>query len=231
MTSYPQSRAWAKLFYALALYCLVIIIPTGASAQTRIYPKEIRGYKVERRVVEMKKPEKQNGKPGPTSATHPGTNQSQSENNNSNGQTSSQSDPESDEDALIQLGTPQLASVTSLGITLEVPIVVSPVKRSGRVDFLIFEDMVVNGTSVEIDEYHRAFDLPNKDPLTLHEPLRFYISLPSAVLAAIGEWSDSKETWLVTGRIYVFGKYKKAMFSFKRCIPVELKVTMRNPLK
>lgn len=227
----PRIPSWAKLFHFLALYCLVIIIPTGASAQTRTYPKEIRGYKVERRVVEVKKPEKQNGKPGTNSGTNPATNQSQSGSNSSDGQTSSASDPESDEDALIQFGKPQLARVTPLGITFEVPIVVSPVNQSGHIDFLMFEDMVVNGSSVEIAEYHRSFDLPNKGPLTLRDPLRFYIYLPSAVLAAIGEWSDSKETWLVTGRIYVFGKFKKGPFPFKRYIPVELKVTMRNPLK
>jgi len=183
----PRVLPWAKLFYAFGLCCLVIVIPNIAAAQTRTYPKEIRGYKVERRVVEVKKPEKQNGKAG----------SDKSQSGNSDGQTSNESNSEFDEDALIQLGKPQLARVTPLGITFEVPLVVSAVKQSGRVDFLVFEDMVVNGTSVEIDEYHRAFDLPNKQPLTLREPLRFYIYLPSAVLAAIGEWSDSKETWLV----------------------------------
>jgi hypothetical protein len=103
-----------------------------------------------------------------------------------------------------------------LGITFEVPILVSPVKQSGRVDFLVFEDMVVNGASVNIDEYHRVFDLPNKQPLTLREPLRFYIYLPSAMLAALGDWSDSKETWPVTGRVYVFGKFNEGLLSFKR---------------
>ena len=214
---------------------IIIVQATSAFPQTRTYPKEIRGYKVERRVVEVKKPEKPNGKAAPNPSTNPptnpSTNQSQSGNNSSDGQTSSESDPESDENALIKLGTPQLARVTPLGITFEVPIVVSPVTQGGHVDFLMFEDVVVNGTSVEIGEYHHAFDLPNKNPLTLREPLSFYIYLPNAMLAAIGEWSDSKETWPVTGRIYVFGKFKKAMFSFKRCIPVELKATMRNPLK
>jgi hypothetical protein len=209
------------------LLLIVIAQATSAFPQTRTYPKEIRGYKVERRVVEVKKPDKPNGKATP----NPSTTQSQSGNQSSNGQTSSESDPESDENALIKLGTPQLARVTPLGITFEVPIVVSPVTQGGHVDFLMFEDMTVNGTSVEIGEYHHAFDLPNRNPLTLREPLSFYIYLPNAMLAAIGEWSDSKETWPVTGRIYVFGKFKKAMFSFKRCIPVELKVTMRNPLK
>ncbi|MDX6290311.1 MAG: hypothetical protein QOH42_2110, partial [Blastocatellia bacterium] len=156
--------------------------------------------------------------------------QSQSGKNNSDGQTTDETN--SDEvDQLIQLGKPQLARVTPLGITFDVPIIVSAVKQSGHVDFLVFEDMVVNGTSVNIDEYRRVFDLPNKQPLTLREPIRIYIYLPSAMLAALGDWSDSKQTWPVTGRVYVFGKFKKGPFSFKRVVPVELNLVMRNPLK
>jgi hypothetical protein len=209
------------------LIFIVIAQATTAFPQTRTYPKEIRGYKIERTVVEVKKPETKNGKSG--NATGPAGNSDSQPNRD--GQASPGSNSESDDDALIKLGTPQLARVTPLGITFEVPIVVSPVTQSGHVDFLMFEDMVVNGSSVEIGEYHHAFDLPNKQALTLREPLSFYIYLPSAMLAAIGEWNDSKETWPVTGRVYVFGKFKKAMFSLKRCIPVELRVTMRNPLK
>lgn len=202
---------------------IVVAIPTTALLQTRTYPKEIRGYKVERTVVEIKKPETKNRESG--------NDQRQSGNSNSDGQVIAESKAESDVDELIQLGQPQLARVTPLGITFEVPIVVSPVKQSGHVDFLVFEDMVVNGTSVDIDEYHHAFDLPNKQPLTLREPLRFYIYLPNALLAALGDWSNSKETWPVTGRVYVFGKFKKSLFSFKRVVPVELNLTMRNPLR
>jgi hypothetical protein len=204
---------------------LSFLVAGGCPAQiksTPTYPKEIRGYKVERTVVEVKKPETKNEK-SPNDQSRRG--------NEEANQTERSTDPESDVDALIQLGPPQLARVTPLGITFEVPIVVSPVKQSGHVDFLAFEDMVVNGTSVDIDEYQHAFDLPNKQPLTLREPLRIYIYLPSAVLAALGVWSDSKETWPVTGRVYVFGKFKKGPFSFKRVVPVELNLTMRNPLR
>ena len=60
----PRVLPGAKLFYALALSCLVIIIPGSGAAQTRTYPKDIRGYKVERTVVEVKRPNKQNGNSG-----------------------------------------------------------------------------------------------------------------------------------------------------------------------
>ena len=218
----PRVLLRAKLFYVLALACLVIIIPSSGAAQTRTYPKEIRGYKVERTVVEIKKPETKNEKSG---------NDKSRSGNDGASQADTPAAPESDVDALIQLGQPHLVRATPLGITFEVPIVVSAVKQSGRVDFLVFEDMVVNGSSVDIEEYNHTFDLPNKQPLTLRDPLRFYIFLPNALLAALGDWSDSKETWPVTGRVYVFGKFKKAMFSFKRVVPVELNLSMRNPLK
>jgi hypothetical protein len=206
----------ASFFHAsgVNLVCLLLlfIVGTNAFAQTRSYPKELRGYKIERTAIEIKKTG------------------SQTSNSKSN-RTEEQNTSESDVDALIQFGKPQLARVTPLGITFKVPIVVAPVTQKGRVDFLMFEDMTVNDTSVQIDEYHRGFDLPNKKPLTLRDPLSFYIYLPSAVLAAIGDWRDSKATWPVTGRVYVFGKFKKGLFSFKRCVPVELNLTMRNPLK
>jgi hypothetical protein len=184
--------------------CVSLLFATGATraiAQTHSYPKEIRGYKIERTIVEVKKP---------------GNKQSNSDAN---------------VDSLIQLGDPQLGRVTPLGITFEVPIVVAPVRQKGHIDFLVFEDIVVNGSPVEIAEYRRAFDLPNGAPLTLREPLHFYIYLPRAVPAVVDEWSNSKQTWPVTGRVYVFGKFKKGWFSFKRCVPVELKLAMRNPLR
>jgi hypothetical protein len=177
-----------------------------AMAQTPSYPTELRGYKVERAVVEIKKKQKKTGSgPAGENAVDP--------------------------DTLIQFGDPQLASVSPLSIGLEIPMIIAPVQQKGHVEFLLFEEMVVNGTTVHIDEYHHSFDLPNKERFTLREPLKFYIYLPSAVLAAIGEWNNSKETWLVTGRVYVFGKFKKSVFNFKRCIPVELKFMMRNPLQ
>lgn len=190
----------------------VVLLIAGASAafsQARSYPDEIRGYKVERTVVEIKRPR------GP--AKDRGA--------------SDQPNTHTDVDELIQFGQPRVVRVTPLGITLEVPIVVAPITQKGRAEFLVFEDMVVNGTNVKIDEYHRAFDLPNKESLTLRDPLSFYVYLPSAVVAAVDDWSNTKETWPVTGRVYVFGKFKKGWFSGKRCVPVELNLKLRNPLR
>ena len=196
-------RAWESTRLATLLgsgISLILLFCLGStlSAQDNLArsPKEIRGYKVEPTIVELRK-----------------------------------SANDSKPDTLIKFGDAELARVTPLGISLEIPIVVSPVKQKGKVDFLLFEDMVFNGTPAEIDEYHSAFNLPNRDPVRLREPLRFYIYLPRAVLAGIDEWINSKDTWPVAGRVYVCGKFRKGPLSFKRCVPVELNLTMRDPLK
>ena len=199
-----------RTIHILTGVLILLVSPTLLHAQAITYPKEIRGYKVERAAVELKQNRNQNAKTGGNSSTK----QAQ---NDQSGQ-------------LIQFGSPRVASVTPLGISLEIPVVVSPVKQKGRVDFLVFKKMKVNGTSVEIDEYHRAFDLPNKKPLTLKEPLRFYVYLPSAIMVAIDELSSSTKEWPITGVVYVFGRFNKSIFRFKRVIPVEINLTTPNPL-
>jgi hypothetical protein len=191
---YPRLQIFAGIL-------IVLVWPTLLHAQSITYPKEIRGYKVERAAVELKETKRKNEQQNATSSQ------------------------------LIQFGSPRVAGVTPLGISLEIPVLVSPVKQKGRVDFLVFEKMEVNGTSVEIDEYHRAFDLPNNKPLTLKEPLRFYVYLPNALMAAIGELSSSVKEWPITGVVYVFGRFNKSIFRFKRVIPVEINLTTPNPLR
>ncbi|MFZ0748829.1 MAG: hypothetical protein WAM70_05670 [Pyrinomonadaceae bacterium] len=216
------------------MFCSFALLAAADSvrAQRQPYRKEIRGYKVERAAVELKSTEKKkpsksddgSGGGQDAAASRPDT-------SSSNQTSTASSTAGSDVDQLITFGSPSIARVSPLGITFNVPVVVAPIKQSGKVDFLLFEDMMVNDHSIEIDEYQRAFDLPTKKPLTLNEPLRFFIYTPVAALAAVGEWSNSRETWPVTGRVYVCGKYKKFLLSFKRCVPVELNLTMRNPLR
>ena len=201
-------------------------------SQTRDYPKEIRGYKVERAAVELKARETK--KVQKTTQQTPRSNDDPSTASASTVPTPTAAatpNPDPSVDQLITFGAPSLARMTPLGVTLNIPVVIAPIRQSGHVDFLLFEDMAVNRHSVEIEEYRRGFDLPTKKPVTLREPLQFFISLPTAALAAVDEGISSKETWPVTGRVYVCGKYKKFVFTFKRCVPVELNLTMKNPLR
>lgn len=195
----------AGLLALLLLTAFVTATAQQPNTAERAYPKEIRGYKIERAKVEIKRQK------------------DSSETKRANGS--------NDPDALIQFGEPRVARVTPLGITLEVPVTVAAVKQGGHVDFLTFEEMTVNGTPVTVDEYDHPFELPNKNPVTLPEPIRLFISAPRVLLGAIDEWSNSQETWPVTGRVYVFGRFKKFLFNFKRAVPIELSLSLSNPLR
>lgn len=208
-----KHRRFATLSLCAALFLSTLVFAQQPSAKSssshpktsgRKYPKEIRGYKVELANVEIKKQDAK-GKDNKTD--------------------------ERNAETLIQLGEPHVTSLSPLGISLEVPVTVAAIKQGGRVDFLTFEDMTVNGTTVTINEYQHSFDLPTSKPVTLPEPVSIYISTPRALLGALGEWSQPKDIWPVTGRVYVFGRFKKFLFKFKRVVPVELDLSFQNPLK
>lgn len=165
-------------------------------------PKEVRGYKVERSQVEIKKTKD-----------------------------SKRGRPIEDEEVLIRFGEARLVALTPLGVSFDLPVIVAAVKQQGEIDLLVFEDMHINNTPVTIEDYVRPFALPNKQPLTLAQPLRVFVSAPQAVLTTIGELLNSQEVWPVTGRIYVCGQFKKFLFRFKRAVPVELQASINNPLR
>ena len=78
----------------------------------------------------------------------------------------------------------------------------------------------------------RVRDRPDTNhPVTLPEPVIIEISTPRAMLSVIGEWNKPKDMRPLTGRVYVFGHFKKFLFKFKRVVPVELNISFRNPLK
>jgi hypothetical protein len=99
------------------------------------------------------------------------------------------------------------------------------------VDFLSFYDMTINGTRVDVDNYNGPFDLPTEHALILGQPITVFIAMPSALIGAVRDWATPKETWPVTGVVYVFGQFKKFVFKGKRVVPVELDLQMRNPLR
>jgi hypothetical protein len=134
-------------------------------------------------------------------------------------------------EALVRLGEPELARVTPLGVTLDIPIWISPVKKGGRVESLSFENMVVNGVNVSVDDYLGSFDLPKKEPLRLPRSLRIFVSTPELFGGALDEWIEQKERWRVTGQVYVFGRFRKYLMRFKRVIPIEVDMEIPNPLK
>jgi hypothetical protein len=196
---------------------LVVVFAISASAQrsdesgkSDALPKEVRGYKIHRVEVELKKPKESDKKKSGKKA---------------------EQEYDETEPILIRLGEAQLVSASPLGVTFDVPVIIAAVKQQGDVDRLVFEDMIVNDTPVTLEDYVHPFKLPNKEPLNLAPSLRIFVSTPQAVLRTIDEFLDSKEVWKVTGRIYVCGHFKKYLFTFKRAVPVDVQTSINNPVR
>ena len=205
---------YRSLLVLLLMTCAFDVFAQRSNDNSGAMPKDVRGYKIHRARVEMKK-----------------TNEPGKKGDKKSKEKSEQDEYDEDEPILIRLGEPELVSVSPLGVTFDVPVIVAPVKQQGDVDLIVFEDMKVNDTPVHIDDHVHPFKLPNKEPLTLARSVRIFVSTPQAVLRTIDDVFSSKETWPVTGRIYVCGHFKKLMLKFKRAVPVELQTTVTNPLR
>lgn len=134
-------------------------------------------------------------------------------------------------DVEVKLDDPKLSEISVFGITLELGGKVTIFGQSGTVDFISFKDFEVNGVSVEIKEYSKKIDFKKNNPFRLEKPIEMFISAKQTLRAAMKEVKDSKDEWLVTGRIFVFGRFKKMGFNFKRVVPVEVRIKIPNPLK
>jgi hypothetical protein len=194
-------------FSVLMVSVMALATPALLHAQTRDQPTgEMRGYKISRAQIKVKR----------------------SAGDKSGADADKSGEP--DLDALVQLGAPRLMGVSLLGFSFEVPVTIGPIEQGGRVDFITFENMRINDTPVTIDEYKNSFEIPNAQSLQLPDAITVSISVPYAVLGAVDDWRNSKELWPVTGRVFVFGHYRKFIFTVKRVIPVDLNLNIENPL-
>ncbi len=135
----------------------------------------------------------------------------------------------SEPEQLIRFDAVHIERVTPLGLTLSLKATVAPVSAGGEVEMLVFEDVRVNGTPVEVEDYKHPFRLPDKKPLALAEPFKLYVSSPRIVIETLGDLVNPPRVLPVTGRVYVCGRFKKFLMSFKRAVPIELKTAIANP--
>jgi hypothetical protein len=185
-------------FSASLRLCVLFTLVSFAAAQD--YPKEIRGYKVQKTKISVKnagdKAEKKDGS-----------------------------------EAYITVSEPTVEDISLTGVTLEASAEISAVEQGGKIDFLTFKDFRVNGLKVDIEEYQNSFSFEKNKPIKLPRPIKAFVGTGQSLLGAIGEVRDPKDEWTVTGTVFVFGKFRKMGFNFKRVVPVEINIKIKNPLK
>jgi hypothetical protein len=133
--------------------------------------------------------------------------------------------------ASVVVGQPDIVDVSLTGITLSVPAVLNAVGQSGEVHFMSFHDFRVNEIGVDIEDYKERFSFKKNEKIALPKPATIFLPTGRILTAAWEEISNSKKEWTVTGRIFVFGKFKKFGFVFKRVVPVDIGLTIKNPLQ
>jgi hypothetical protein len=136
-----------------------------------------------------------------------------------------------DSEAFVTVGEPKVTNVSITGVTLEIMVEMSAVEYKGKVDFLTFKDFRVNGMSVDIAEYNYPFEFEKTKKITLPKPISIFVGTGQSMLGVLGQVAAPKDEWDVTGTVFVFGKFKKAGFNFKRVIPVPVNIKIKNPVK
>ena len=134
-------------------------------------------------------------------------------------------------DASVKIGDPKLVEAGLAGVTFELPAEVRSAKQSGKVDFLTFHDVRVNGIAVDVEEYRHPFAFRKGDSAALPKPARIFLPIAGMLQAAWGEMRDAKTEWTVSGRVFVFGRFRRFGMYHKRVVTVDFQIKIQNPLK
>jgi hypothetical protein len=134
-------------------------------------------------------------------------------------------------ETFVKIGEPEIADVSLAGITLEIPAEIVSSAQSGTIDFVTFQDFRVNDLAVDIEEYRESFRLEKNKVALLPKPIKIFLGTNQTLRGVSKELKESKQEWTVTGKVFVFGRFKKSFLKFKRVVPVEINLKIKNPLK
>lgn len=133
-------------------------------------------------------------------------------------------------DAALKLAAWRVAEIGFSGATIEVDAAMLSKKQGGEIEFVTFSDFKVNGIPVEIEEYKNPFTIKKGQWFALPKPAQVYVRMTNIPQAAFRELTEVRGEMVVAGTAFVFGKFKKFGFTFKRVVPIKIELTIPNPL-
>jgi hypothetical protein len=140
-------------------------------------------------------------------------------------------DKTNESEAFVKVGEPELVDVSLTGITFEISAEINAVEQTGTIDFFTFHDFRVNNLKVEVEEYKQSFEIKKNQTIVLPKPIQIFVGTGQTLRGALSELKQSKDEWTITGRVFVFGRFKKSFLKFKRVVPVEINLKIKNPIK
>lgn len=186
-----------------ALICVLFLLIFALNFFAQDLPDKIRGYKLHKVKIAVK----------------------------TENEKSDKSKEASENEAFVKVAEPEILDFSLTGITFELAAELSSIEQGGTVDFLTFHDFRVNGLKVDLEEYKESFDFKKNKSIILPKPFKIFLGTGQALSGAVKEIKDSKEEWRVTGRVFVFGHFKKSFLKFKRVVPVDIDILIKNPVK
>ncbi|MFV0390124.1 MAG: hypothetical protein ACK5NT_15390 [Pyrinomonadaceae bacterium] len=138
---------------------------------------------------------------------------------------------DSDSDVKVSFSEAKFSGITLKGALITVTPEIYVKGQSGTVDSLVFENIEINGNPVTIDEFTTSFAFNSREKITFSKPVRINIGAVSSIQTIIKELTDSEKKWNITGRVYVFGRFKRAFLTFKRVVPIEFSISITNPIQ
>jgi len=134
-------------------------------------------------------------------------------------------------DTIVTLGSPRIIDIGLDGITLEIGAEIGGIDQDGQVDSLMFKDVAVHGVPIQVEDYEHPFKLKKGVSVMLPVPVRGTVSTLNIAKVAYKEAIASSDEWQISGTVFIFGRFRKMGFVFKRVIPVPVNLTIPNPLK
>jgi hypothetical protein len=139
--------------------------------------------------------------------------------------------PDRDAEVLVSVGDPYLAETTLTGVTFALPVELTSIRQSGKVDFITFYNVRVNGIPVSVEEYRDRFEFRRGESASLPEPVAVFLPTGRILQAAWLEMRERRSEWSVTGRVFVFGKFRRFGLFHKRVVPIDFDLIISNPLR
>jgi len=203
LNQFPRMYFGNSSAFARVLF-LILFAFSFAGAQNP--PTEIRGYKVYNAKISVKNQSEKPDAPGNSAA-------------------------KDESEAFVKVGEPEIVDVSLTGITLELAAEIDNARQSGTIDFVSFKGFRVNGLAVDVEEYKESFSIKKNQKIVLSKPIRIFLGAGEILRGALREINHASDEWTVTGMVFVFGRFKKFGFDFKRVVPIEINLKIKNPLK
>jgi hypothetical protein len=134
-------------------------------------------------------------------------------------------------DAIVSVNVPKVVDIGIGGLTLDIIAEFFSRKESGKVDLIRFKDVAVNGLALDIEDYSHSFEFTKDKRVAMPRSARVSISARSVPRALWTELINSPDELVVKGTAFVFGRFKKFGFTFKRVVPVKIDLRFPNPLR